>query len=413
MTTAESRRAIGARLKAERERRGWGQRTLARLLREAVDDPQKPDHESFVTYVKRWEAGKVDRISDRYRAAYAAVLGIPERELFTPQPTVQPPADTAGDDELEALELARRVAASDLGEATLQALEHAADDLACAYQGTPPDALLQRVRKHLAYVGMLMDARKTLAEHRRLLVVGGWLCLLAATCDVDLHRRSAARARLRTAAQLAQHAEHPEIMAWCLETEAWQALTDGDYRKAIDLSRAAQQVAPKTGSAYIQATAQEGRAHARLGSGPETRDALTRVDRLVASLQMPDRPEHHFRYDPAKRDSYTVTALSWIGDPAAESQAREVLTNLESPTNGPRRPRRAATARLDLALALASTGRPDEAAHTALQAVTSGRLVPSTYWRAEEIITAVQDHGTPEAADLIEAYRELRRPLTS
>ena len=73
--------------------------------------------------------------------------------------------------------------------------------------------------------------------------------------------------------------------------------------------------------------------------------------------------------------------------------------------DGPPRPRRAASARLDLALALIAAGQPDEAAGTALEAVTSGRLVPSTYWRAAEVITAVAERGVPEAAELAEAYR--------
>jgi hypothetical protein len=80
---------------------------------------------------------------------------------------------------------------------------------------------------YLRYVGRLLDARMTLAEHRRLLVVGGWLSLLAATTLIDLHRDQAAAAHLRTAAQLARESEHTEIAAWCLETQAWQVLTAG------------------------------------------------------------------------------------------------------------------------------------------------------------------------------------------
>ncbi|WP_225994099.1 hypothetical protein [Actinomadura rudentiformis] len=125
---------------------------------------------------------------------------------------------------------------------------------------------------------------------------------------------------------------------------------------------------------------------------------------------MPDRPEHHFRYDPAKSDAYTATTLSWLGDPAAEPYARGVLDRLERPTVGPARPRRAASARLDLALALLASDQPDEAAHAAMEAVTSGRLVPSNYWRAAEVITAVQALSVPEATDLQAAYRELCPP---
>ncbi|GAA2636806.1 helix-turn-helix transcriptional regulator [Actinomadura fulvescens] len=330
------------------------------------------------------------------------------------------PVRTAVHDDLgeatEAIELARRVATSDVGDETLVALEMTVDDLASAYPRSAPGELLARTRQHLAYVSQLMDSRMTLAERRRLVVVGGWLSLLAATCDVDLGRRPAAAARLRTAAQLARHVGHPEILAWTLETQAWQHITDGDYRQAVELARGAHEMAPKSSSAYIQATAQEGRAWARLaadgvtGAARETREALARVERLVEPLPMPDRPEHHYRYDPAKSDAYIATTLSWLGDPAAEPYARGVLDRLERPTAGPARPRRAASARLDLALALLASDQPDEAAHAAMEAVTSGRLVPSNYWRAAEVITAVEALRVPGAAELHEAYRELCPP---
>jgi transcriptional regulator with XRE-family HTH domain len=314
------------------------------------------------------------------------------------------------DDELEAVELARRATATDVGAETLRLLQQAVDDLAIAYPRTPPADLLVRIRWHLAYVAQLLDARKTLTEHRGLLVVGGWLSLLSATCHIDLHQRSAAEARLRTAASLADDTGHAEIAAWCLETRAWQALTDGHYREAVTLAQGAQTVAPDGSSAYIQASAQEGRAWARLGVARETRAQIDRVTALTANLPVPDRPEHHYRYDPAKADAYTATTLAWLGDPAAESYARQVLARMTAPADGRVRARRVASARLDLSLALVAADRPDEAAHETLTAVTSGVLVPSNYWRAAEVISAVEAARVPEAAELREAYGELCRP---
>lgn len=311
------------------------------------------------------------------------------------------------EDEIAALEFARRTEASAVGDSVVVRLELIVDDLATAYPGTPPEELLGRVRAHLRYVGQLLDTRATLAQHRRLLVIGGWLSLLAATCLIDLHKDQASRAHLRTAAQLARETGQAEIAAWCLETQAWQVLTTGDYRRAADLAQVAQRVAPKSGSAFIQATAQEGRAWARMRDATQTRAALARVEKLVSPLPMPDRPEHHYQYDPAKSQAYTATTLSWLGDPAAEPYARQVLARLESAADGSARPRRAASARLDLALALIAAERHDEAADTALQAVTSGRLVPSNYWRAKEVILAVLQRGLPEARDLDDAYRDL------
>jgi tetratricopeptide (TPR) repeat protein len=386
---------FAARMCALMAERGLGVRALARAV---------PCDPGLVSRLASGKAAASRPMAARIDEVLSAAGTLAALTTSTARPAM--PTVRAEDDEIAALEVARQASASEVGSATLERLELAADELATAYPGTPPADLLGRVRAYLAYAGRLLGARVTLAEHRRLLVTTGWLSLLAATCLTDLGRDRAALAYLRTAAQLAEETGHPEIAAWCLETRAWQVLTTGNYQRAAELSQGAQRTAPKGGSAYIQATAQEGRAWARLGAGGRTRGALARVERLVSPLPMPDEPEHHYRYDPTKSQAYVATTLSWLGDPAAEPYARDVLTRLESVTEGPPRPRRAASARLDLALALVAAGRHDEAAGTALEAITSGRLVPSNYWRAREVIQAVALRGLPEAVGLDEAYRE-------
>jgi hypothetical protein len=327
----------------------------------------------------------------------------------------RPAPVVAGDDESDAWELARLATASDVGMATVDRIERAVDDLAVAYHVTAPARLLGRLRVHLGYVARLLDARKTLAEHRGLLVAGGWLSLLAATCAIDLCSWDAAAARLRTAAELARESGDTELAAWCLETRAWQLLTVGHYPAAARVCRQALQTAPPGGSARIQATAQQARACARLGAAgrSDSYGALRRVEDLVSPLPVPDRPEHHYRYDPAKSQAYTATTVSWLADPAAEHLARGVLAHLEPVPGGPQRPRRAASARIDLSLALITAGKPDEAASVALAAITSGRLVPSAHWRAREVVDAVEAAGPAEAATLLEAYREFCAPAAA
>ncbi|SFP85020.1 hypothetical protein SAMN04489713_11876 [Actinomadura madurae] len=134
-------------------------------------------------------------------------------ELAALRPCVPPPAaGGAVTEEIEALELVRRVAASEVGDGTLVAVEMAVDELASVYARTRPADLLPRIRRHLGYVAALMDVRMTLDERRRLTVVGGWLSFLAATCDIDRGEDLVAGARPRTAVQLAEHADHPEIL---------------------------------------------------------------------------------------------------------------------------------------------------------------------------------------------------------
>lgn len=370
--------------------------------------------------VVRWEAGtsepfpyqqpKLARLLGVDATALRALLYPAEVAVPVP-PAIQPwyaPIATE-DDELEALELMRRVDASDVGEETLQRLESIVDELAVAYPRTPPLVLLGRIRKHLGYVNRLFDGRKTLAEHQRLLVIAGWLSLLGATVHIDLSQEGAARARLKTAASLAKHAGHDEIRAWCYETEAWRVLTDGDHRQALELSAAGRAIAPTGSSAAVQSAAQMGRAYARLGQQAETYAAISEVHRLASPMKRPDQPEHHFRYDPDKTVAYTATTLAWVGDVAAEEYARELIRRLAPSDDVSSWPRRVASANIDLSLALLVGNRVDEAAGHTLQAITSGRIVPSNHWRAAEVVDAVEAKGLPEAADLREAYEEMRK----
>jgi len=392
-----TQQTFGSELRRLREQRGLSLKKFAQLVHY---DP------GYLSKIENGLKPPNATVAARCDAELAADGALSTLVSAVPARAARQPVDT---DELQAVELARRVAASDLGPETLARLESAVDDLATAYPVTAPDELLGRVRIHLGYVSRLIDARATLDERRRLLVVGAWLALLAATLHIDLEQRRPAREWLTTAASLAQQAGHDEILAWRYETEAWQVLTDGDYRLAVQLAQTAQQIAPRGSSAVIQATAQEGRAWARLGVARDTYDAIDRVHRLAAALPRPDHPEHHYRYDPTKAVAYTATTLAWVGDPAAEDYAREIIARLHGNGAANRWPRRVASANIDLALALLSTDRLDEAAASTLGAILSGMLVPSNHWRALEIVCAIENRGLSEGRELRDAYEQMRR----
>ncbi|NJQ05235.1 helix-turn-helix domain-containing protein [Streptomyces lonarensis] len=396
-----------SKLARQRKSRGFTQESFAHAL--GVDR----------TTVQRWERGEAEPHPTQ-RPRMASLLGLAPDELCALLISAETfPADAGhwlgspcsdADDELQALELARRVQASDVGAETLHRLELAFEELAKAYPVTPPLELLDRVRKHISYVGQLLEARKTLAEHQRLLTLGGWLSLLGATLHIDVNQPGPATARLNTAVALAKQAGEAEIESWCYETEAWRVLTDGDYKRALDLSLLARHTAPAGSSVAVQAAAQEGRVRARLGHARETYLAVDRVQNQAATLSMIRAPDHHYQYDPGKSVAYTATTLAWIGDPTAEGYAREVIAQLAPRDGAARMPRRAASAYIDLALTLLATDRLDEASAAAQRGILSGRIVPSNHWRALEIVTAVERRRLPEAADLRDAYEEMRSP---
>jgi hypothetical protein len=380
--------------------RGLGVRALARRV------PCDPALISRLASGHQRPSAQIARRLDEILEAHCELSNLAAMTPSSPA-RVAPPGF---EDELAAVEAARRTGASDVGRAAVERLEQLADALALAYASAKPTDLLARTTAYLDYTTSLLDSRMTLTEHRRLLVTTAWLSLLAATSLTDLGRVDAAPAHLRTAMQIATETGHPELRTWCLETMAWQALISGSYQQAAALAKGAQSVAPVGSSVMIQSTAQEGRAWARLGAVPETLDALARVEALVSPMQPPERPEHHYLYDPAKAEAYLATTLAWIGDPAAEGYARHVLQRIESGADGTVRPRRAATARLDLALALVAADRVDEATATAQEAIESGLLVSSHMWRAREVITAVAGHDAAAAAMLREALAAASKP---
>jgi transcriptional regulator with XRE-family HTH domain len=83
-TMADVHRVWVDRIRTERKARGWDKPEMARQLAHAAGKARSslPSHESLLSYVKRWERGVVDVISERYRLLYARAFGISEEDLF-------------------------------------------------------------------------------------------------------------------------------------------------------------------------------------------------------------------------------------------------------------------------------------------------------------------------------------------
>jgi hypothetical protein len=136
---------------------------------------------------------------------------------------------------------------------------------------------------------------------------------------------------------------------------------------------------------------------------------MNRVDSLVAAHPVPDLPAPHYQYDPSKFTAYAGTTLAWLGDPLAERYTRDLIAQLSVGTEGAISwPRRLASARLDLSLTLLKSGRLDEAADSAKQAIVSGHVAPSNYWRAAEVVRTAEARSLPEARELREAFTAMR-----
>jgi hypothetical protein len=91
----------------------------------------------------------------------------------------------------------------------------------------------------------------------------------------------------------------------------------------------------------------------------------------------------------------------------AERAARPELRRLSSASEAGGWARRVASANIDLSLALLAANKPDEAAGAVWTAILSGRIVPSNYWRAAEVVQAIEERGLPEAGELRDAYETM------
>ena len=235
--------------------------------------------------------------------------------------------------DLDLIELARRAEASDLGSGTLELLNAAVDDMCRDYPDTEATALSTRAGQHLRYVTRLLAGRITLAQHRELLVIAGWLSALIACTCYDNDDAVAARTACRMTRQFGSQAAHAVLVAWSFEIAVWFALVDGRYPETVALSEA--------GIKHAGVTLQASRA--RLGP-------------LPAQEQHGDR----FVFDGAKYEFYVATILTWLGsdDAATEAHAREVVRQCSEVGGWPTR---LGTMRLNLGLLAARRGHLDEA----------------------------------------------------
>jgi hypothetical protein len=189
------------------------------------------------------------------------------------RPPVDPAADelpglaaashqgSAADPVLEAMELARRAEASELGEEAMARLEQAVARLQRAALATPPTELIPAVRARRDYAGWLLEGRLPLGRHRRLLVAAGQLSLLLAGLHEDAGDREAAEADRDAAFRLACQADHGELAAQAVELLASWALVDGRFDDALT----GQDLAPPASLVAVQLALDEAQALTSLG----------------------------------------------------------------------------------------------------------------------------------------------------
>jgi transcriptional regulator with XRE-family HTH domain len=309
--------------------------------------------------------------------------------------------------DLGLIELARRAEASDLGGGTVELLQASADRLCRDYPTVDPGVLSGNARTHLDYVTDLLGKRVTLAQHRDLLVVAGWLsALLACTC-YDAGDPGAAETARRMTRQFGEHGGHGELIAWSFEIAAWYALVEGHTAQAVAQCEAGLAHAGISNAA-VQLTLQASRAYARMADDRAGK-MLTAGAAALARLPVPEHPEHHFVFDRDKFEFYTATIYTWLGtdDAAAEENAREVVARCHGPGGAVIWPTRLSTTLVNLGQIAGRRGDLDEAVGLGGASLRCGRRSAELLPRTAELERRLASRYGAER--LVNEYGELLR----
>jgi tetratricopeptide (TPR) repeat protein len=315
--------------------------------------------------IRRWEAGEVLWPSAHYRKALQEVTGNNLQHLgfisSNSQETYKPKSVVIGtlENEKELFstpELARLLDGADIGTGTVDALEEATDLLCRSYPKTPSFELQIRVKKRLGHVIDLLGKRITIDQHRKLLVVAGWMTALLGCIHYDMQEHEEAEIARQIASQIAKEANEPNLLAWTYEMSAWFAQVEHRYEDIIEAADIGLQI-KNTGSVGVQLHLQKAKGYARLGDPRETQNALNEASSILGRLPAPQHPDHHFVFDHSKWMHYAATIYTWLGDnPRAKEHAVEVINDHVRADGSSRAPMRTAEARLSLATIQASEG---------------------------------------------------------
>jgi transcriptional regulator with XRE-family HTH domain len=348
--------SFGSRLREYREHRGWSLADLARATH------YSRSYLSNIENGRKTPTGDLARLCDEALRAKGELIAASKADAV----------GKLGQSPWQTAELVQRMQASDTTSRTLEALQATIDELCCQYSYRDALELRQEAHGWLQHVGGLLRRPVGLKAHQHLLIAGGWLALLAGCVEYDLGMRTAAESTRTAALQLGNEAGHPEIAGWAYEMSAWFALTQGRFRNVIDAARKGQTVAQTT-SVQVQLIAQEAKARARLGESglhPLLESGREMLDRLP----YPDRPDNHFKVDPAKWDYYAMDVHRLAGDDElTKLYASTVIRDNLAPDGTELSPMRVSECRLTLGIVAGREGDLEQAVQLGLSGLKGAR----------------------------------------
>ncbi|MFD5696513.1 XRE family transcriptional regulator [Streptomyces lasiicapitis] len=291
----------------------------------------------------------------------------------------------------EAMEFTLQAEASELGSGTLDHLDLAVTEFNRAYSLKPPQTVFDAALGYRRKVGTLLQAPHTHQQERELLAFAGWLSELLAWLAHDLGHARTGLAFATDAFVHGQQAGHGQLCAWAMDAAASINLYEQRPAKALEAARKGLAEAPTGHPLMVRLHAQAARAAAADGDAEGFTDAFHAAQDAYRLL--PPRAPRRFGMNVLPLadyalTSYPATACIWLGQAdQAHHHAEHALATYESAPAASRSPSREAIARIDLAIAHAQLGAPDDAVALGHQALASTRVVDSVLGRADDLTT--------------------------
>ncbi|MER5492051.1 tetratricopeptide repeat protein [Streptomyces sp. NPDC002490] len=302
----------------------------------------------------------------------------------------------------EAMEFTRQAEATSLGSVTLDHLDLAVTEFNRAYSLKPPRAVFDAVMDYRRKVDALLKGRHTHRQKRELLGFAGWLSELLAWLAHDLGDARTGLAFATDAFVHGQQAGHGQLCAWAMDASASINLYEQRPGKARDAALKGLVETPATHPLTVRLHAQAARAAAADGDA----DGFTTAYRAAqdAHRLLPPRSPRRFGMDVLPLadyalTSYPATSFIWLGQAEeARRHAEQALATYEAAPAASRSPSREAIARIDMALAHALLGDPDDAVALGHQALGSARVVDSVRHRAGDLTSYLTRRYPGQAA---------------
>ncbi|HET8682721.1 MAG TPA: helix-turn-helix domain-containing protein [Micromonosporaceae bacterium] len=314
----------------------------------------------------------------------------------------------------EALEFTRGSSASAVGAGTLDHFAAVVRNLDRAYHSTPPHELFAIARAYRQRVAQLIDGPRTLHEARELFVYAARLSYLLSDLSGDLNSWLTAKAWAIDSQHHAHQAEHQELCAWAADAHCTASgYVDGPADTVKVALNGLRQISDDHPLA-VRLRAQAADGHARQGNRPACAELLAQARTLCDRL--PDQAPSSVSPQTATAEytTYTLTsraATSYVRLTDWTQAAHHARATLGVATHSPGR---ADQARLDLAIALAHLGNPDEAIEHATPALASARWLGGTLPRARELdaVLTTRYPELPSSQEFHDQYQLLASQAT-